>query len=84
MRLDTLSVLLIERLTCGVRVSVSLSLLLLGSESVVPTGTVIEAVLTSEPVAVELTVPVTINVTELPTGKLTALLVRSLEPVVGS
>src|ERR671932_171140 len=50
----------------GAAVSVSVALLLAASGSVVPAGAATVAVLTRLPVAEDLTVPVTVNTTELP------------------
>jgi hypothetical protein len=54
------SVLLIARSACGVSVSLSVALLLPATGSVVPPGTLAEAVLLSVPVAADEMVPVTV------------------------
>lgn len=58
----------------------SLSLLLPGTGSVTPEGTVIEAVLTNVPVAAALTIPVMVYVTETLAGKLRMVVLISPLP----
>ena len=70
----TPSVLVIDRSTVGVNVSVSVASLLAGVASVTPDGGTTVAVLTRVPVAEALTVAVTVNVTDAPTGRLTEAL----------
>ena len=69
----TPSVLVIDRSAVGFRVSVSVELLLAGVGSVTPTGTAIEAVFTSVPVAPATTVAVIVNVAVAPTGRSTVV-----------
>jgi hypothetical protein len=72
--------LVIERLavTGGVRVSVSVAVLLAVLGSVTPPGAATEAVLVKEPVAAGLIVPVAVKVTLPPEGSVTAWLMLPL------
>jgi hypothetical protein len=66
----TPSVFVIAKSARGLRVSVSVAVLSVVTESVVPTGAVIVAVLASEPVANEATVAVRVYVAVAPTARL--------------
>src|SRR5262245_52568807 len=70
------------RSACGVSLSMSLGLLLVGSGSVVPVGGVTVAVLVNEPVAEGLTWTVKLKVTLAPTGRST-LVDRASLPLAG-
>ena len=70
----TPSVLVIDKLARGVRVSVSVALLFAGFVSVTPAGAATVAVLDKLPVAVGKMVPVTVKVTEPPAGRFTVSL----------
>ena len=74
----TPSVLVIDRSAVGVSVSVSVAELLAGAESAVPPAGATVAVLTTVPVADADTVPLTVNVTDAPTGRPTEALMLPL------
>ena len=76
------SVLVIDRFAVGTNVSVSVAELLPGVGSVTPAGGATVAVLTRLPVADADTVPVTVNVTDAPTGRFTDALMLPL-PLAG-
>jgi hypothetical protein len=74
------SVFVIDRSAVGVNVSVSVAELLAGVGSVTPAGGATVAVLASVPVADGAIDPVTTNVTDAPTGRLTLELTLPLPP----
>ncbi len=76
------SVLVIDRSAVGVSVSVSVAELFAGVGSVTPAGGATVAVLTSVPVAAAEIDPLTVNVTEAPTGRFTEALMLPL-PLAG-
>lgn len=71
-------VFVIERSASDVRVSVSVAELFVLVASVTPEGTAIVAVLTREPVALGLMVPVTVKVAVPPTARFTSWLIEPL------
>jgi len=78
----TPSVLVIDRSAVGVRVSESAAELLAGADSAMPPAAATVAVLTNVPVADADTVAVTVNVTDVPTGRPTVALMLPL-PLAG-